>query len=191
MYTYYDRFIMNPDEWFDRLWSELDWERRIDAPRREYWTNPFNRPYTYGRGAGERTYESRPEHELVERARNLISFSKGAYLEGCFLNGYENARDWLGWHADDDKGIDHSKPIGIITLGQERRIEFREVLVPPEKGVTKGEYGPIMGQMLKNGSLCLMHAGAQFTHQHRIPKVDHEVKPRVSLTFRGLISLPE
>lgn len=186
MITYVPGFIENPDYWFNTLWDELSWERRPDAPRREYWTNPYGRSYTYGRGAGERTYESSPSHPVINIGRTLIETDHGVELEGCFLNGYETSRDWLGWHADDDPRIDHSKPIAIITVGQARAIQFREVLVPADKGVTKGEYGPVQEQMLENGSLCLMAPGMQQTHQHRIPKVAVVVKPRISLTYRGL-----
>jgi hypothetical protein len=50
--TYVPKFIHDQDAWFARLWGELAWERRPDAPRREYWTNLFGRPYTYGSGRG-------------------------------------------------------------------------------------------------------------------------------------------
>lgn len=186
MITYMPGFVADPDYWFNTLWTELNWERRVDAPRREYWTNPFSRSYTYGRGAGERTYESKESHDLIDVGRKLIEKQYGCYLAGCFLNGYETARDWLGWHADDDPNIDHSKPIAVITVGQSRAIQFREVLVPADKGVTKGEYGAVVEQMLESGSLCLMGAGMQDTHQHRIPKAAVVVKPRISLTYRGL-----
>lgn len=186
MITYAEGFIHDPDIWFDRLWNELNWEKRPDAPRREYWTNPYERPYTYGRGAGERTYQSQDSHELIDLGRNLIKSIHGVYLAGCFLNGYETARDWLGWHADDDPNIDHSKPIAIITVGQSRAIQFRHVITPADKD-RKGEYGPVSEQMLDSGSLCLMDAGMQFTHQHRIPKAGIVVQPRISLTYRGLI----
>lgn len=183
--TYVPGFVDDPDAWFSRLWAELAWERRPDAPRREYWTNTLERPYTYGRGAGVRTYEPRPAHPLVDEARNRLSDAYGFRLEGCFLNGYEGKRDWLGWHEDDDPGIDHSKPIAVITVGQGRNIQFREVMEPALPGF-KGVHGPVETLMLESGSLLLMHAGMQSTHQHRIPKADFEAKPRISLTFRGL-----
>lgn len=187
MITYIAEFIADPQDWFDRLWIELDWEKRPDAPRKEYWTNLYGRSYTYGRGAGQRTYESRADHMLVIEARNLLVQKHGVFLEGCFLNGYETARDWLGWHSDDDPGIDHDKPIAVITVGQGRNIQWRQILKPRgEDG--KGEYGPIQEQMLESGSLFLMHPGMQFTHQHRIPKASFAANPRISLTYRGLIS---
>ena len=41
---------------------------------------------------------------------------------------------------------------------------------------------------LEHGSLCLMHPGMQDTHFHRIPKSPIQAaKPRISLTFRGLV----
>lgn len=183
--TYVPGFVSLPDAWFRRLWDELDWERRPDAPRQEYWTNLLDRPYTYGRGAGERTYLPKPTHPLIDEARGMLSERHGALLEGCFLNGYGTKRDWLGWHEDDDPGIDHSKPIAVITVGQGRNIQFREVLEPARPG-SKGSYGPVETLMLESGSLLLMHAGMQHTHQHRIPKADFEAKPRISMTYRGL-----
>lgn len=183
--TYVPGFVDDPDAWFSRLWDELAWERRPDAPRREYWTNTLDRPYTYGRERGVRTYEARPGHPLVDEARLRLLDAYGITLEGCFLNGYEGKRDWLGWHEDDDAGIDHSKPIAVITVGQGRNIQFHEVLEAARPGF-KGAYGPTETVMLAAGSLLLMHAGMQSTHQHRIPKADFEAKPRISLTFRGL-----
>lgn len=185
--TYIPNFVEFPAIWFDRLWSELAWEKRPDAPRKEYWTNLFGRSYTYGRGAGERTYDARPDHPLIVAARTELADRFGFMLEGCFLNGYGTSRDWLGWHADDDPGIDHTKPIAVITVGQGRPIEFREVLEPKTE-TSKAVYGPVERVMLESGSLLLMHAGMQATHEHRIPKLGHEVKPRISMTYRGLVA---
>jgi alkylated DNA repair dioxygenase AlkB len=132
-----------------------------------------------------RNYEHRADHPLVIEGRSLLQATQGVLLEGCFLNGYEDKRDWLNWHEDDDAGIDHGKPIGVITVGQGRNIQFREVFEPRTE-TSKGVYGQAETLMLEPGSLLLMHAGMQQTHQHRIPKADAEVKPRISLTYRGL-----
>lgn len=186
--TYIPGFVPDPAVWFDRLWNDLDWERRSDAPRREYWTNTLNRSYTYGRGEGQRTYEPRREHECI--VLGYLKLFEDGFMHnpiGCFLNGYEGKRDWLGWHEDDDPGIDHSQPIAIITVGQGRNIQFREVLRKSTGKGDKGEFGPVETLMLESGSLALMRAGMQDTYQHRIPKADFEAKPRISLTFRGLM----
>jgi alkylated DNA repair dioxygenase AlkB len=185
--TYIPNFVEAPSIWFDRLWFELDWEKRPDAPRKEYWTNLFGRSYTYGRGAGERTYHSKADHPLIKTCRADLAERFGFVLEGCFLNGYGTARDWLGWHADDDPAIDHTKPIAVVTVGQGRVIKFREV-IEPRTAESKAVYGEAESLMLEAGSLLLMHAGMQATHEHCIPKAGFEVKPRISMTFRGLVA---
>jgi alkylated DNA repair dioxygenase AlkB len=161
---------------FERLRTELAWERRETAPRSEYWTNLFDRPYTYGNGVGQRTYQAQVSHPIIDEIRDSM-FEDGTVLEGCFLNLYNDGTDALGWHADDDKKIDHAKPIAVLTLGQGRAIQFKS----QERGSHPQEL------FLETGSLLLMHAGMQQTHFHRIPRVDVEIGPRISLTYRGLI----
>lgn len=179
------------EESFNRLWNELTWERRSDAPRREYWANDFERDYSYGRGAGLRTYQHQPFTLDILDIRGRILMLINTYFEGCFLNGYEGAHDWLGWHEDDDPGIDHTKPIAIVTLYggdgsiKPRSIQFREKLGEVDGKMT---YGPVVDQPLEQGSLCLMPAGFQATHQHRIPKAGFQSKSRISLTFRSLLA---
>lgn len=162
---------------FDELWNELDWEKREDAPRKEYWSNDFNRAYTYGRGRGIRTYEARPWHENMLSIRAQVEEKLNTSFEGCFVNGYTGEHDWLNWHADDDPGIDHSKPIVVVSLGQSRNLQTR-----------KNDRTEVQTFFLDSGSMLVMPPGSQFTHQHRIPKVGHKVNPRISLTFRGLIA---
>ena len=175
--TYTPNFIADSDTVFDMLWNELDWERREFTPRREYWTNTFERPYTYGRDIGARTYYPRPSHVMIDTVSDKLEEYLGFRYIACFLNGYENGKDALGFHSDDDPGIDHSRPIAVVTVGAGRMIQFMEKAT--------GEKGE---QFLEPGSLLLMLPGMQDTHLHRIPKAGYIVKPRISLTFRSLIS---
>ncbi len=177
VYTYIPNFISNPDALFTALWNDIPWEKREDAPRRECWMNDFNRPYTYGRGAGQRTYQASPWNADILAVRQKLADEQGCFLEACFTNGYEHSRHALGWHADDDVNIDHSRPIAVISLGAERAIQVRENGSPDIQSI-----------LLGNGSLFLMHPGMQQTHQHKIPKHFKECGPRISLTFRGLFS---
>src|SRR6478752_9806189 len=115
--VYIPNFIPNPDEVFDALWADLNWEQRPFTPRREYWTNVFSRSYTYGNGVGERTYDSQGTHPMIELVSDALEKELGFRYEGCFLNGYATSKDALGFHADDDPNIDHSRPIAVVTVG--------------------------------------------------------------------------
>jgi alkylated DNA repair dioxygenase AlkB len=180
--TYLPNFLtpILAQEVFELLRDELDWERRESAPRSEYWTNTFGRDYTYGRGAGVRTYQARKTHPEINFVRGLIHLREKVVLEGCFLNYYLDGSDSLGWHADDDPAIDHSKPIAVVTLGTGRDIAIKA----QEKGAHPQRF------FLEPGSLLLMHPGMQQTHYHSIPKADVATGPRISMTYRGLVAKP-
>jgi alkylated DNA repair dioxygenase AlkB len=163
---------------FDTLRADLDWLRV--RRRSEYWTNTLDRPYTYGAGVAALTYEPQPAHPLIDEVRAALAEETGvAPLEGCFLNLYLDGSDALGMHADDDPGIDHDRPIAVVTLGHGRLLRY--------KAQAPGSHPTDL--FLEPGSLLLMHPGMQQTHFHAIPpvKVSPEaVGPRISMTYRGL-----
>lgn len=178
---YVPGFVPDPDEAFKRLRDELAWEHR-DAPRHEYYCNDFPKPYVYGRDRGRRLYEPRPYHPVILSIRKKLEEFAGATFEVCFLNRYLNQSDHLGWHADDSPEMDDARPIATVSLGVEREIWFRLKDGAEPRIVEKIKLG--------NGSLCLMAAGMQDTHQHRIPKASIQCGERISLTFRGYVNLP-
>ncbi len=181
---------------FNVLWNDLDWIKHDDAPRREYWANTFDRSYTYGRGAGVRTYAPQPNHPVIDEVRAILMETTefATFHEGCFLNGYRDGRDSLGWHTDDDTGIDHSRSIVSVTLYDgpvKTRMDdkgnlpmARSLQVMPIDG-TKAD---VIDVPLNHGSFLIMKPGMQDTHLHRVPKAGFIVRPRISMTFRGLVA---
>lgn len=168
-------FLADPSSIFEALWNELEWERRGVTPRREYYCNEIAVPYVYGRGAGVREYLPKAWHPALNAIKDAVERELATRFEVCFLNGYEDARDYLGWHADDSPEMDDARPIAIVTVGAEREINFRSIEARSE----------VDKLVLGSGSLCVMRAGMQDTHEHRIPKCGYVCGPRISMTFRG------
>lgn len=175
---YLPGFVANAEEAFRQLWAELDWERRGSTPRREYYANDVGVPYVYGRGAGVREYLPKAWHPVMRDIQAKLEAHLGCRLEVCFLNGYENQKDHLGWHADDSPEMDDNRPIAIVSLGVAREIWF----------CPQGDTKDVTKHLLEPGSLCVMRAGMQDTHFHRIPKAGFDCGERISLTFRGYVS---
>lgn len=177
------------DASFIRLWDELAWVRHDKVPRREYYVHALDKPYSYGLAEYARTYESQPMHPTLLQIWMKAEAQYGHAFETCFLNGYEDGKDFLGWHSDNSPEMDDARPILIVTLGAEREIWFR---VRPEllRDGWGGEHTvPVEKLTLGHGSLCEMKPGMQDTHQHRIPKAGFEnCGPRISLTFRGYVA---
>lgn len=208
--TYVPNFVSNPEAAFQALRDELEWERRSDAPRCEYYCNDYPNSYIYGFGRGRREYHPRPYHPVILDIRKDIEARTGTTFEVCFLNRYLDSRDQLGWHADDSPEMDDARPIAIVSLGVERDIMFQKYLgifcglcgekMPNHK--TPDCRGPDLAEKktlrlystperlrLGHGSLCLMAPGMQDEWQHRIPKAAFECGERISLTFRGYVSV--
>lgn len=169
----------------EEIIAEVPWTRRTET-RQEAFMALEPTSYTYGSGNGVRTYTSIPPTPTV---RGILLAHQGPHLEAawrpnvCFLNLYQDHQDHLGWHADDSPGTDHNAPIIVVSFGAAREIWWRR------KGET-GTVPPEQRQLLEHGSVFVMYPGMQRTHQHRIPKGDRPMGPRVSLTFRRF-SVPQ
>jgi alkylated DNA repair dioxygenase AlkB len=178
MLPFFENFMPDPTgEIFDTLWNSMTWVRH--GPRNECWMNDNGTPYTYGRGAGVRTYTAEPWNQLAKIIRMSIHVKTKNYFNACFVNGYVDSSDHLGWHSDDSPEINPHRAIGIVSFGATRQIWFRKI------GDGSGD---VWTFTLVPGSLLIMPAGLQQTHQHRIPKASYKCGPRISLTYRSLLS---
>lgn len=156
-------------------WDAFPWEDR-GAPRRECFFSSLGLPYSYGTGVGRRTYHPKAAPAIMAELTRAAEAAAGCAFELCFANGYAGPRQHLGWHADDSPEVDDARPIAVMSLGAER-----EIWVRPRGG----DASTVEKILLPNGSLFIMGAGMQDTHDHRIPKHGGACGARVSLTWRG------
>lgn len=180
MIPFYDpTFASDVPDALEKLLHETPWLERTDARKECFMATPM-RSYTYGSGRGVRTYESIFPRPFVQLLMHEINQEHDLRFNGCFLNRYDDASKQLGWHADDSPGMDHGHPIAVVSFGEPREIWWRP----------NGEGGVVpIGhrRLLAHGSLFVMPAGFQQTHQHRIPKGDRPMGVRVSLTYRRFL----
>jgi alkylated DNA repair dioxygenase AlkB len=171
---------------FNSLWNGLGW-LDVAGPRLEYYCHDFGTPYTYGRGAGERTYQPQIKTPMLELLWQQAEERCDCKFDMVFLNGYRDGNDHLGWHADDSPGQDMERPIAVVTL-MEHPAEARDILFRPKPGAgIHGSASEHERLALPHGSLLHMRAGMQRAWQHRIPKAGRVVGKRISLTFRGAV----
>lgn len=172
---YQSNFIVNADEVLTHLLG-LEWLSVTEA-RLEYFMSDESRSYTYGKPPFDREYHSSVYTSPVLAIQDRLNKLLDAKFNVCFLNRYNTQKHQLGWHADDSPTMDRDHPIAVVSFGAEREIWWK---LQTEKGVIP----PEQRQKLGHGSLFVMPARFQDTYFHRIPKADHEVGVRVSLTFR-------
>lgn len=175
----------------EEIWKDIPFERREDSPRFECWYAEDGRPYTYGRGRGERTYQSvevrriPPFRELLRYVWAVLDWKlEESLFNGVFINGYKDGSDHLGWHSDDGPDIRIDCPIAVVSFGAVREIWTRPILDPEDSEMNS--HAIVTTYKLEHGSIFVMPANFQQDYQHRIPKASFICGPRISFTFRGL-----
>jgi len=136
----------------------------------------------YGSGAyrySGQTLVAKPFPETMQGLRERVQERLGVVYDICLVNYYRDGRDGVGWHADDEREIDQTRPIASLSFGAVRSFQVRE------KG--GGEISASSTYRLGGGDLLVMDPGMQGGWLHSIPKTAKPVGPRLNLTFRGLV----
>ncbi|CAK0800721.1 unnamed protein product [Prorocentrum cordatum] len=110
--------------------------------------------------------------------------SREEWPNSCNLNLYENGGHSVSWHADNERlfaGKFQDCPIISLSLGHERRFELK-ALAPDEDG--QKAFSKLL---LRDGDLCTMEGLFQKYYEHRVPREDKEVGPRINITWRWVV----
>ncbi|CAE7215179.1 ALKBH3, partial [Symbiodinium microadriaticum] len=100
----------------------------------------------------------------------------------CNLNLYEDGKQMVGWHADDEELFQgKSKDCRIISLslGASRQFELELNWPGPDESI-----GVV--QTLSDGDICTMEGMTQKHFMHRVPEEETPVGPRINLTWRWI-----
>ena len=106
-----------------------------------------------------------------------VNHSAWAQFNGCLLNLYRDGDDRMGWHADDEREIDQTKPIASLSLGSTRDFLFRHRSDPTKRAAIP----------LTDGDLLIMHPGCQGLWMHSVPQRRKVKTMRINLTFRHFL----
>ena len=165
--TYIENCIANPNELFNHLITNVNWDERMAARK----TASFGVAYNYSQ-------ISYPDQEFIPELKTIIRNIEeklGFTPNNCLLNYYLDGKSSMGFHSDQTDILYENTGIVIISLGETRTLRFRKINA---KEVTK-DY------LLTSGSLFYMTDAVQKEWQHAIPKTNTDLG-RISLTFRKI-----
>ncbi len=184
---YHEDFLNHTDK--SLLLAEID-DLNFNLKRKsDLVQNRFISPYvdSYSWKSGKGLVVNKP-HQLdkfptIKRVMNMVNDKLGcstnSVLVTCYSSGNVNCR----LHEDDEKTLDASQPICVLSLGVERKVEF----VANSKAY---KYSADLTLEPKDSSLYIMKPGCQSNFKHRVRK-DHLIKEhRYSLSFRCFVPGP-
>ncbi len=167
------------DNYFSGLHNNTPWEqnfirlfgKEVSEPRLSTWHAEADLPYTYS-GVPRTPH---PWKEPLSSLRTACEAHTGQSFNGALLNLYRTGLDAMGWHSDDEAVNGPNPVIASISLGAERRFDFRHK-----------ESREVISVVLPHGSLLVMSGACQTFWLHRIAKTTRQTEPRINVTFRTL-----
>ena len=167
------------DNYFSGLHNNTPWEQNfirlfgkdVSEPRLSAWHAEANLPYTYS-GVPRTPH---PWKEPLSTLRTACEAHTGQSFNGALLNLYRTGLDAMGWHSDDEAVNGPNPVIASISLGAERRFDFRHK-----------QSREMISVVLPHGSLLVMSGACQTFWLHRIAKTTRQTEPRINVTFRTL-----
>lgn len=160
-------FISNSDELFSFLQEEVDWDRSMRARL----TASFGKAYNYSQMAYPFQEMPASLKDLCRRIKDEVGYEPN----NCLINYYLDGKSKMGFHSDQVDILEEDTGVGIISLGAERNICFRQKENKEEK----------INHLLHSGSFFHMSQDMQTDWEHAIPK-DGSESGRMSLTFRAI-----
>ena len=167
------------DKYFSGLHNNTPWEqnfirlfgKEVSEPRLSTWHAEADLPYTYS-GVPRTPH---PWKEPLSSLRTACEAHTGQSFNGALLNLYRTGLDAMGWHSDDEAVNGPNPVIASISLGAERRFDFRHK-----------QSREMISVVLPHGSLLVMSGACQTFWLHRIAKTTRQTEPRINVTFRTL-----
>ncbi len=167
------------DNYFSGLHNNTPWEqnfirlfgKEVSEPRLSTWHAEADLPYTYS-GVPRTPH---PWKEPLSSLRTACEDHTGQSFNGALLNLYRTGLDAMGWHSDDEAVNGPNPVIASISLGAERRFDFRHK-----------QSREMISAVLPHGSLLVMSGACQTFWLHRIAKTTRQTEPRINVTFRTL-----
>ncbi|MBK6571379.1 MAG: alpha-ketoglutarate-dependent dioxygenase AlkB [Saprospiraceae bacterium] len=176
--------LFNEEEsqhYFNSLLNEVDWKhdeaiifgKRILTKRKFAWYGDKDYEYTYSKI----NRRALPWNTTLKKLKELVEKHSDESYNSCLLNLYHNGEEGVAWHSDDEKTL---KPLGAIaslSLGASRKFSFRHKTTKEEISIN-----------LHAGQLLVMKDSTQINWLHSLPKTKKCTMPRISLTFRTIVS---
>lgn len=165
------------DRLFEALKTEVSWQRAVvqtpggpkTVPRMISWHADEGLTYSYS----GLTHPWQPWTSAMREIKDAVERKTGWLFNGCLANFYENERDSVSMHSDDESDMEADAPIASVSLGA-----VREFVVKHK------ETGARHVMPLEHGSLVVMSGATQRVSRHGVPKAKRSCGPRINLTFR-------
>ena len=167
------------NRYFELLHKEIFWEQDVVklfgktyiTDRKVAWY--AQKPFIY-RYSGHSKTALPFSKTLMDIQLHVEKLTESSY-NACLLNFYHHGSEGMGWHSDNEKSISPHSSIASVSLGAERKFDFKHKIS-----------GEKIGLLLHSGSVLDMRHETQEYWLHALPKSKKVTGARINLTFRNM-----
>lgn len=116
---------------------------------------------------------------IMDDFLNVVNETLKTKFNSILVNRYENGKDYISFHRDNEKGVDPKDGVASFSLGEPNSERIMTI--------KNNEGKKVVDIPLKIGSLVHMLEGCQKNRTHGIKKQNHVKGVRISLTMRRMI----
>lgn len=168
-------------DYLEKLLEKISWkhdeaimfDKRIVTKRKVAWYGDKPFTYTYSKI----TKQALPWTKELLELKQLVENASGETFNSCLLNLYHSGAEGVTWHSDAEKDLKRNGAIACLSLGADRKFSFKHKQAKSSISLN-----------LQSGSLLIMKGETQKHWLHSLPLTKLVSSPRVSLTFRTIVS---
>ena len=182
------KYLVNIDDWKSGKSSQGN-----PIKRKQKWFQMDNNYFCNKWNHRLDRWKSHSYDNFLLNLQNLIQKECNNYLSeidisipnfnSILLNYYENGKNEIAFHKDNQISFGEYPTICILSVGAERELQFERTEVNKLKR-NQGESNLNCSYNLQHNSLFIMGGSAQKYWAHSIPVKNNEHNPRWSITFR-------
>ena len=172
--------------WYELIDSSVNWQqfmvriygKHIKQNRDSFYMAYNNYPYKYSgidRVPEKWSVSVLEMKKVLEKEIKKLQ-PKHPKLNACLGNRYNDGKQNIGAHSDNESDLNTNAFIVSVSLGAERDFIF-----------THKETKEKVKILLESGSVLLMGGDCQKNWKHEVPKRLRVKTPRINLTFRSVL----
>jgi len=148
----------------------------VEQARQTFAYSKSGETYTYsGLTISPVKYDKKIEF-IGKRVKKLCNQECDYYL----CNKYNNLKNYISEHSDDESDLDKNSSIVSISLGQKRRF----VIKIPKSKTTENPRKPVLIVEMKHGDIIEMCSGFQSRYTHSVPKMTKLEQRNITHQYR-------
>ncbi len=147
--------------------------KHIITKRKVAWYGDQDFSYTYS----NTTKQALPWTKQLLTLKGIVEEKTKEIFNSCLMNLYHSGEEGVSWHSDGEKALKKHGAIASLSFGAERKFSFKHKDTKERLDI-----------LLEHGGLLIMTGLCQTHWLHCIPKSKKITAPRISLTFRTIVT---